>query len=147
MPRRALVLALAVLAFLAIAFLLARWLTTEGRERAKVTALLRAQARGDAAGMLARLDGCPADPACAAQARANAARLRRPGELELLRYDSGTSYALGSATGPSRVVWQVPGRGLPVVQCVLVSREGSLLGGRSVTLRRLSAPIGLESSC
>ena len=42
----------------------------------------------------------------------------------------------------------MPGRKEPVVQCVLVEREGSLLGGsQSVTLLALSAPIGREEGC
>jgi hypothetical protein len=139
-------LALGAAVFLAVSLFLAGWLTTEGRERDAVTALLRAQARGDARGMLARLDGCAADAACAARQRRNAQRLRRPGRLQILAYDSGTAYALGAAKGLTRVAWQVPGRGLPVVQCVTVRRGGTALS-RSITLERLSAPIGRESSC
>jgi hypothetical protein len=145
--RRALTIGAAAAAFLLVTLLVARWLTTEGRERHAVTDLLRDQARGDAAAMLARLDGCPRDAACAALARRNAARLRRPGEIEVLAYESETAYALGPAIGPTRVAWRVRGRGLPVVQCVEVRRNGSVLAGRSVTLRRLSAPIGRESPC
>jgi hypothetical protein len=146
--RRSLVLPIAAgaVAFLAVSFFLARWLTTEGREREAITALLRAQARGDARGMLARLDGCATNSGCAALQRTNARRLRRPGRLEILAYDSGTAYALGAKTGPTRVAWQVPGRGLPIVQCITVDRGGSALT-RSLTLRRLSAPIGRQSSC
>jgi hypothetical protein len=44
------------------------------------------------------------------------------------------------------VVWITPGR-LTTVQCVLVRREGSAITGASVTLLRVSAPIGRESSC
>jgi hypothetical protein len=145
--RRALTIGAAAAAFLLVTLLVARWLSTEGRERDEVTDLLRDQARGDAPAMLARLDGCARDRACAALVRRNAARLRRPGEVEVLAYESATAYALGSATGATRVAWQVEGRGLPVVQCVEVHRGGSVLAGRSVTLRRLSAPIGRESPC
>jgi hypothetical protein len=147
--RRLVVVAIAVaaVAFVAVAALLARWLTTEGRERGQVTALLRAQARGDVRAMLAALPGCAADRACAELQRANARRLRRTGSLEILAYDSATAYALGAESGPTRVAWQVPGRGLPVVQCVLVRRSGSALAGRTVALLRLSAPIGREAPC
>ena len=145
--RRALVIALAAAGFLVVSFFLARWLTAEGREREEVVALLRAQARGDAGAMLTRLDGCAADVRCAALQRRNATRLHRPGRVEILAYDSATSYALGAAQGLTRVAWQVPGRGLPVVQCVEVRRGGSVLSGRSITLIRLSAPIGRESGC
>lgn len=146
--RRSLVLPLALggVAFLVISLFLARWLTTEGRERDAVSALLRAQARGDERGMLALLDGCAANRACVALQQRNAQRLRRPGRLQILAYDSGTAYALGAARGLTRVAWQVPGRGLPVVQCVLVDRGGTALS-RTLTLQRLSAPIGRESPC
>jgi hypothetical protein len=33
------------------------------------------------------------------------------------------------------------------VQCVLVHRGGSALGGRSVSLLAISTPIGNESTC
>jgi hypothetical protein len=145
--RRSLAIAVAAAAFLLITVFVARWLTTEGRERDEVTALLRAQAQGDAGAMLGRLDGCRDEPRCALLVRDNARRLRRAGRLEILAYDSATAYALGKRTGPTRVAWRVEGRGLPVVQCVEVSRTGSVLAGLSVTLRRLSAPIGRESSC
>jgi hypothetical protein len=145
--RRRLAVVAAAVAFLLVTLLVARWLTTEGRERDAVTGLLRAQARGDAGAMLRRLDGCRADARCAATVRADARRLRRPGRLEILAYDSGTAYALGASSGPTRVAWRVVGRGLPVVQCVEVARGGTVLAGRSVTLRRLSAPIGRESPC
>jgi hypothetical protein len=133
--------------FLAISFGLARWLTTESRERGDVVALLRAQARGDARAMLARLDGCARDRPCAATVNRNARRLKRPGEVKVLAYDSATSYALGTARGPTRVAWTVIDRGLPVVQCVDVERRGTVLAGRAISLRRLSPPIDRQASC
>lgn len=144
MKRAAIVLG--VLSFLAVSLLVARWLYADSVERAAVEALLRDQARGDAAAMRRRLD-CP-DVRCAAVARANAQRLRlRPGaEIEIVRYDSASARALGSTTEPTRVVWTAPGR-LTTVQCVLVRREGDPAAGISVTLVRVSAPIGRESSC
>lgn len=149
MSRRALLslVAVAVLVFAAVAFLIAGWLSTESRERNAVYALLQAQARGDAPAMLDRLDGCRADAGCVAVVRRNARRLRRPGEVKILAYESATAYAIGEASGLTRVAWSVLDRGLPVVQCVDVHRGGSVLGGRAITLRRLSPPIGRQSSC
>jgi hypothetical protein len=141
---RAVVIAIAVVVFLGISFLVARWLLTDSVERGKVVDLLEAQLAGDGDAVVSQLD-CP-DARCEALARENALRLRTAGALELVRYDSPTSHALSGATGQARVVWQAPGR-LPTVQCVLVRREGSALTGASVTLQRLSAPIGRESSC
>ena len=149
MSRRALlsVLAVCLVVFLAVSFLLARWLSTESRERNAVYALLQAQARGDAAAMLRRVPGCSRDAACAREVRENARRLRRPGEVKILAYDSTTAYAIGAKSGPTRVAWTVVDRGLPVVQCVDVRRGGTVLAGRVVTLRRLSRPIGRQSAC
>ena len=149
MPHRRIVL-LALLAaslFLLAAVGLARWLTTENRERDAVYGLLRDQARGDAKAMLARLDGCRNNRRCRAQVGANARRLRRPGTVKILAYRSGTAYALGGASGPTRVAWTIVDRQLPVVQCVAVQRTGSALAGRGIVLRRLSAPIDREGSC
>jgi hypothetical protein len=97
--------------------------------------------------MLQRLDGCRADPACRALTQRNAARLRRPGDVKIFAYQSGTAYALGAASGLTRIAWGIVDHGLPVVQCVRVRREGNALTGRRVTLQRLSAPIGHESPC
>ena len=63
---RAVLIALAAVAFLAVSALVARWLTTDNAERAKVTRLLQAQARGDARGMLRELEACRG--ACAERA-------------------------------------------------------------------------------
>jgi hypothetical protein len=141
---RAALAVLAVALFLAVSFLIARWLYTDTVERDKVVDLLEAQLSGDADAVVAQLD-CP-DARCVALARANARRLRGPGPLEVVRYDAPTSHAVGGASGQVRVVWQSPRR-LTTVQCVSVVRDGSALTGTSVTLQRLSAPIGREASC
>ncbi len=139
MTRRSVALGAAIVAFLVVSALLARWLQADGAERAKVVRLLEAQARGDADGMAGELE------ACGAPCRALARRLRRPGEVEIVRYDSGTARTIGAAAGPTRVVWRTP-RTLTVVQCVAVRRSGSPLD-RRVTLLRLSGPIPRTGSC
>jgi hypothetical protein len=142
--KRVVIIAVAVTAFLAVSVVVARWLSADADERGQVVELLRAQARGDVGGMLRRLE-CR-DPACVAVVRANARRLRGRGELKIPLYQSGTAHALRSRTKPTRVVWFTPGR-LTTVQCVLVRRTGNVFAGTSVSLLRLSAPIGRESSC
>jgi hypothetical protein len=137
-------IAVAVVAFLLVSALLARWLGTENTERNAVVALLRDQARGDADAMLRRLR-CR-DDACVAQARENARTLRTRGDVTVVRVDSSTSHSVGGATGPTRVVWIAPGR-LTTVQCVLVRRSGTPLSGMSVTLLGLSAPIDRQAAC
>lgn len=144
--RRIALLALAVVLFLAISVLLARYLSAENAERADILAVLQAQARGDAARELALLHGCRARPACAATVRASAASLKRPGAVKLLSIKSPTAGSLTAATGSTRVAWTVIGR-LPVVQCVVVRRTGNALAGLHVALLSLSAPIGNEADC
>jgi hypothetical protein len=140
-------IALGVLVFLAISFELARFFNTETQERNAVFVLLKEQARGDAAAMIARLYRCDTDPACKTTASRNAARLRRKGEVKILAYDSKTAYALGAKRGPTRVAWTVIDNGLPVVQCVDVERTGTVLAGRAIRLRRLSPPIDRQGTC
>ena len=144
--RRLPLIAAAVVVFLAISFELARWLSTESTERDKVHKLLEAEARGDAQGMLAQLHGC-GTAACRATVERVAPALKRRGAVKIVNYESGTSYALGSATGDTRVAWTSLEQGLVVVQCVTVRRGGSALAGRSVTLLRISAPIDRQGSC
>jgi len=146
--RKRLLIALGVVVFLVVAFGLARYLTTENTERNAIAALLAAQGRGDANAMLAELDGsCRTEARCRSTVAADARRLRRRGTPKIISLQSGTAYALGEATGTTRVAWTAVDEGLPVVQCVVVRRGGSALAGRTVTLLRISAPIGNESSC
>ena len=136
---------LGIALFGAASFLVARWLSTDGVERGKVERLLEAQGRGDADAMAREIDRCYS--ACQHRLARMAARLKQPGEdLRIARYDSHTSHALGAETGPTRVVWFL-GDGLPTVQCVQVRRKGNALTGPTVTLLRLSAPIGREAPC
>ena len=141
---RVVLIAAAVVVFLAASAGVARWLTADNAERDKVTDLLRAQARGDAAAMLRELDRCGGG--CAARVRANATRLKRPGALQIARYDSSTSHALGADTGQTRVVWKTPTT-LTVVQCVTVKRTGNPIRGIDIQLLGISGPIPRESAC
>ncbi|MEN3280699.1 MAG: hypothetical protein V7607_1839 [Solirubrobacteraceae bacterium] len=147
MSRRRLVslVALGAIVFLAISFLLARYLSTENRERDAVFGLLRDQARGDAQAMLRRLNGC--DARCRANVEADARRLKRAGDVKILAYGSSTSYALGHSEGPTRVAWTIVDKQLPVVQCVQVERTGNVLAGTTINLRRLSVPIDRQGTC
>lgn len=137
-----------MLLFLAISFFLARWLSVENDERDADLALIEAQARGDAQGMIRRLAGCRTSPACVRSVRANVAnpRLRRAGAVKILQLVSATSYSLTGASGRTRLAWTVIGK-LPVVQCVGVRRTGNPVTGIRVTLTSLSAPIPNEGDC
>jgi hypothetical protein len=147
LPRRAWIVP-AVLLFLVISFELARYLSASGTERRDVFALLRDQARGDAPAMLARLSGCAEDPACVAQVRANARRLRIEGRVKILLLESHSAYKLSSTTGRSRVAWtDIDHTGVTYVQCVTVRKSWSLIHGGRVKLLRIGPRIGDEASC
>jgi hypothetical protein len=147
--RRRRLLAIAVpatLVVLVVGFVVARWLTTENRERDAIFTLLEREAAGDPQGVLDHLDGC--DAACAAKVRAFLPRVKGAGAVKIARLDSGTAYTFGTKTGTTRVVWVHGVEARPIVQCVVVRRHGGPLTGRSVSLLRLSAPLAdNEGSC
>ena len=147
MRRPAVVTAIAfgVVVFLTISLLLARGLSGAGIERAKTLEVLEAQARGDAAAVLARLPACRREPACVTVTRTRVRRLRRPGEVEILAFQPSARLTVTRAIASARVAWRV-GEGLPIVQCVRVRREGALEGGK-VELLAISAPLPRQSSC
>lgn len=139
---------MAVVLFLGISGLLARFLSTENVERDDDLALVQAEAKGDVASMLAQLSGCRANPSCVAGVKADAsnAHVRRSGTVKILQLESKTAYALFGATGKTRLAWTVIGK-LPVVQCVDVRRTGNFFSGIHVQLIALSPPIGNEGIC
>jgi hypothetical protein len=145
--RRLLVIAVPVtLVVLVVGFLAARFLTTENRERDAIFTLLQHEAAGDERGVLARLHGC--DAACAAKVHAFLPKVTGAGTVKIALLSSGTSYSLGTKTGTSRVVWVHGVDSRPIVQCVVVRRQGGPLTGRSVSLLALSAPLANnEDSC
>jgi hypothetical protein len=147
-PKRIALISLGVVLFVVISGLLARFLSVENAERDADLALIEAQVRGDAQGMIARLTGCRADPACLRSVSANVAnpRLRRAGAVKILQLTSSTAYSLTGASGRTRLAWTVIGQ-LPVVQCVGVRRTGNPFSGIKVTLTSLSAPIPNEADC
>jgi hypothetical protein len=144
--KRAVLIAVCALLFLAISAELARFLSVENVERNDAEMLIQAQARGDANGMLELLHGCRERPACMATVQANASHLRRSGAVKILSLKSRTAYSLGASSGKTRLAWTVIGR-LPVVQCVEVRRTGNALAGINVSLLSLSPPIPNEADC
>lgn len=144
--QRRLLIGFGIFVFLGISLLLARALVGAGNERAAVLDVLRAQARGDADGVLDLLPRCARDPVCSRVTRERTAKLARPGKVEILNYTPSTQAAFVNQTGTGRVAWRTQKKRFPVVQCVVVRREGPLTGG-GVILVSLSNPIGLESTC
>lgn len=147
MPRSARValIVFGVFAFVAVSLMLARALTATNVERAAVIGAVRAQARGDAAAVLAKLPDCRAEPACVGTTRVRVARLRRQGDVRVLNYRPSVGLSLTRQSGVGRVAWKA-GDSLPVVQCVRVRREGPLTGG-GATLLSLSEPIDGGAAC
>ena len=143
--RTLILIGLAAFLFLGFSALLARALTGAGDERAQVLDLLEAQAAGDAAGVLAELPGCRAQPACAEITRDRVEELERPGRVEILTYTPSVQVALTRRTGVGRVAWRA-GDSQPVVQCVRVRRDGPLTGA-DVELLSISDPIGNDEGC
>jgi hypothetical protein len=139
-------IAFAMVLFLVISGLLARFFATENIERDDILAVLRAEVIGDERGMLSGLSGCTATPKCVAAVRADAASLHRNGSVKILDLTSATNHSLGDATGPTRVAWTVIGH-LPTVQCVTVKRSGNFLTGISVALLSIGKPINSEADC
>jgi hypothetical protein len=139
------VAAVVLLLFALLSALLARGLSGPGAERSAVLAVLQAQARGDAAAMLARLPACRREPACARVTAERARTLKRPGRVQILAFSPSTRFALSRTVGTARVAWHAGGA-LPVVQCVKARREGPVTGG-GVELLAISAPIAHDGSC
>jgi hypothetical protein len=133
--------------FLAISAGLARALSAASAERGEVGSLVRDQARGDAAAVVARIDGCARSPACRAQQRLNARTLRRGGTIKILNLDPSTRFSLKGVDGPIRVAWQREGSRRVTVQCVGVRRTGNVISGFTVAVTSVSRPIGREASC
>jgi hypothetical protein len=145
-PRVLAIVGAATLLVLVVGFFAARWLTTENRERDALFDLVSAEAAGDAPKVLEQLHGC--DARCAAKVRAFLPKVAGRGTVKIARLDSGTAYTFGTKTGTSRVVWVHGIESRPVVQCVVVRRQGGPLTGRSVSLLRLNAPLAdNEDSC
>jgi hypothetical protein len=145
-PARFAFIVVGVVVFLAISFMLARVLSAGGAERSAIVDVINAEVRGDSAGIISRLQGCAAKPACRTAAQANATRLRRPGKMQVLNFAASTGFGIGDTRGRARIAWRVPGRA-PVVQCVDVHRTGNPVTGLDVHLLALSAPIRSDTSC
>ena len=133
--------------FIGISLLLTKAFVGAGNERGAVLDVVRAQARGDAERVLELLPDCRRNAACARLVRERAARLARPGEVEILNYRPSVQVALTNRSGQARVAWRTERRPLPVVvQCVVVQRQGPLTGG-GVRLVSISNPIGSTATC
>lgn len=136
----------AVIVFLALSALLARGLSAGGAEDSAITDLVKAEARGDAGGVVRSIDGCRDTTACRARAAANAQALARSGTVSIIQIQPSAGFSLTSTLGTARVVW-LAGSSLPRVQCVRVRRAGNLLQGFTVKLLQVSVRIKSDHAC
>jgi hypothetical protein len=135
-----------VIAFLAVSGLLARVWSADGAERSAITSLLKAQARGDAAAMVARIQNCSRSATCQARVHANVAALTRPGGVSILQLEPSAGFSLSGTLGTARVAWKTASS-LPIVQCVRVKRAGDVLSGLTIELLAISPRIKTDGSC
>ncbi len=136
----------AITVFLVLSALLARALSVGGAEDSAITDLVRAEARGDRAAVVAAISGCAGSPACRARATVVTAALRHSGDVQIAEINPSSGFALGSTEGTARVAW-VAGGSLPRVQCVRVRHTGNVLSGFQVRLLRISVRIRSNADC
>ncbi|MGI8428386.1 MAG: hypothetical protein ACR2OB_03565 [Solirubrobacteraceae bacterium] len=144
--RTVVLIAAGVIVFVAVSALLARAFSATGAESAAVTDLVRAQARGDANGVLDRIHGCRASSACQVRVAQDVAALRHSGAVSILQVTPSASFSLSATLGTARVAWTVAAS-LPIVQCVRVRRTGNVLSGVHIELLKLSAKIKSDADC
>lgn len=141
-----LLIAVAILVFLAVSAMLARVWSADGAERSAVTALIKAEATGDQNGMLSHLSGCRQSSSCRARVAYDAAQLTRPGTVSILQMQPSTGFSLTGTIGTARVAWNA-GSSLPIVQCVRVRRAGNALNGLKIELLTISVRIHSNADC
>jgi hypothetical protein len=146
--RRGYVLAIAVgiVLFLVISGLLARAFSANNAEQASITALIRAEARGDVNGVLDDIVDCRSSPSCRQRAGSNAEGLRHAGAVTIAQLTPSTSFSLGGEEGTARVAWRIGGL-RPVTQCVRVRRTGNVLTGLRVQLLAVTPGLAADANC
>lgn len=144
--RLLLIIAVALVLFLAISAILARVLSLDGAERTAITGLLQSEARGDAAAMIRQIHACGQNPACRQRAAENASSLRRSGSVKILELNPSAGFSLSSTLGTARVAWRA-GSALPITQCVRVRRAGNVISGLHIELLEISRRIKTDGYC
>ena len=135
-----------LLVFLVISALLARVFSANSAEQSAITALVKAQAKGDVGAIVDEIDGCRTSPACRLRAAQNAAALKHPGAVSIIQLQPSTNFSIAASDGTARVAWNVGGS-LPIVQCVRVRRSGNPISGFQVRLLEVSRRIPSDTVC
>lgn len=148
MRRRYLIALIAVGAvlFLVISALLARALSVGDAESAAITDLVRAEARGDSAGVVSLITGCSSSAACRARAQVVSAALRHPGTISIAQIQPSSTFSVTQTEGVARVAW-LAGDSLPRTQCVRVRHAGNVITGFTVQLLQVSRRIQTDAAC
>lgn len=145
-PYIILLIVVGVALFLVVSALLARALSVGGAEDSAITALVKAEARGDRSGVIALISNCRKEPACLARATTVSTTLRRAGPVSIAQIQPSSGFSLGATLGTARVAW-LAGGSLPRVQCLRVRHAGSVLSGFRVELLEVSARIRTNAEC
>ena len=135
-----------LIVFVAVSAVLGRIFTVDGAEQAAVTALLIDEAHGNAAGVIARIDGCGSSAACRAKVTATVAKLHRSGDVVVVNYTPSSGFSLSSTNGVGRVAYTI-GNSMPIVQCLRIHRSGNPITGVTIHLRVLSRRIAGGADC
>ncbi len=135
-----------VVLFLVISAILARAFSVGDAEQAAITDLVRAEARGDTAGVIALISGCRQEPACRMRAAQVSAALRHPGTVSIATIQPSSTFSLTTTLGTARFAWLV-GSSLPRTQCVRVRHAGNVLTGFTVKLLVVSPRIKTDGAC
>jgi hypothetical protein len=135
-----------IVVFLVISAFLARAFSVGDAEDAALTSVVKAEARGDTAGVISLLTGCRADAACRARAATLTATLRHAGGVRIAELNPSSTFSLTSTLGTARVAWLV-GSSLPRTQCVRVRHAGSVFSGFRVELLKISLRIVTDATC
>jgi hypothetical protein len=137
---------LGIVVFVAISVMLARAFNAESAERAAVTDLIKAEARGDAAAAANQLRNCAPTAGCRARVASNTATIHHAGGVQVLQLEPSTSFSLGSTLGSARIAFRIGGS-LPIVQCIRVRRAGNVVSGLQIELLAVSAPLKGDATC
>ena len=137
---------LGVVVFLFVSALLARAFSVDSAEQSAITALVQDEARGNAAAMIAMINGLRPELVLPGAGAANAQALTAPGQRVDDRLQASTGFSLGSTLGTARVAWRIV-TGLPVVQCVRVRRAGNVFSGLTIELLEISRRINSATDC
>ena len=146
-PVRITLVLIGVIVFVAGSLAMGRVLAARGAERSLLEGVIRDQAKGDSAALASGLPNCETGTKCRTQVDALVKKVSGPGKpLEILQITGGVGSGPGPAEGVARIAWHT-GEDLPVVQCVVVKKSGSVVSGFSLEIVKVSNPIDREGAC